>query len=453
MGDGSRIGESETAMQKIAIRHLGPVKEFTSDLLRMNLLIGEQATGKSTICKSVYFFRLIKEEIIAYLYDIATDRSMEPDNRLPRVLNRKIKEVFLELFGVSWYLDDKLHMRYDYAEEIYIQVSLSGEKKYLDVRYSPELNSRLLALEDELAARRQDAGRMDFSFVVQERERMHKEIRNRVNDIFRDFLSTYYIPAGRQLLVLLSRQKTKIDYDSIDLVNRRFMQFNESIQAHFDRGMGKVHEHFPLPERDFAAAEMAQELIRSLKGDYRSTKAGEYFIVDKTQRVPINYASSGQQELLWLLNQLYILLLRQECAFVIIEEPEAHIYPTLQKMVLEFITEFTNINKSKALVTTHSPYTLTVANVLHYSGRLARIIPGAAGDKAFQEILPAGKWIDPEQFTAWKLEQDGSVQPLVDVEYEDLRSSLIDDVSDEVERLYSKLYYYEVGHEENRQQE
>ena len=95
MGDGSRIGESETAMQKIAIRHLGPVKEFTSDLLRMNLLIGEQATGKSTICKSVYFFRLIKEEIIAYLYDIATDRSMEPDNRLPRVLNRKIKEVFL----------------------------------------------------------------------------------------------------------------------------------------------------------------------------------------------------------------------------------------------------------------------------------------------------------------------------------------------------------------------
>ena len=177
-------------MQKIAIRHLGPVKEFTSDLLRMNLLVGEQATGKSTISKSVYFFRMIKEEIIAYLYDIATDRSMDPANRLPRILNRKIKDVFLELFGVSWYLDDNLHMRYDYAEEIYIQISLSGEKKYLDVRYSPELNSRLLALEDELAARRRDAGRMDFSFVVQERERMHKEIRSRVNDIFKDFLST-----------------------------------------------------------------------------------------------------------------------------------------------------------------------------------------------------------------------------------------------------------------------
>ena len=33
-------------MQKIEIHHLGSVKEFTSDLLDMNLLIGEQATGK-----------------------------------------------------------------------------------------------------------------------------------------------------------------------------------------------------------------------------------------------------------------------------------------------------------------------------------------------------------------------------------------------------------------------
>ena len=81
-------------MQKIEIHHLGSVKEFISDLLDMNLLIGEQATGKSTVCKSVYFFRVIKEEIIAYLYDIATDRAFEKRNRLPKVLNKRYLHKF-----------------------------------------------------------------------------------------------------------------------------------------------------------------------------------------------------------------------------------------------------------------------------------------------------------------------------------------------------------------------
>lgn len=335
---------------------------------------------------------------------------------------------------------------------VYIEVFLSSEK-YLDVRYSPTLYEYLRDLEKALEMKRQNVGRMDFSFVAQERTRINREIRNRVNAIFKDYLSAYYIPAGRQLLVLLSRQRTKVEYDNIDLVNRRFMQFNESIQGYFDHGIKKAHEYYPSLERDFSAAEISQNLIRGLKGDYHNTRSGEYLIVDGEQRIPINYASSGQQELLWLLNQLYILMLRQERAFVIIEEPEAHIYPTLQKTVFEFIAEFANINGSKVLVTTHSPYTLTVANALYYGGHLARKIPGALEDETFQEILSARKFLYPEQFAAWKLAQDGSVQSLIDVEFGDLRSSLIDEVSGEIERLYSKLYYYEVEHEERQQEE
>ena len=119
----------ENSMQKIEIHHLGPIKEFTSDLLRMNLFIGEQATGKSTICKSVYFFRMIKEEIIACLYDIATDGKLVSKNRFLDVLHRKIRDTFLQLFGVSWYLDEKLYMRYDYTDDIYLEISFVDKQK------------------------------------------------------------------------------------------------------------------------------------------------------------------------------------------------------------------------------------------------------------------------------------------------------------------------------------
>ena len=71
------------------------------------------------------------------------------------------------------------------------------------------------------------------------------------------------------------------------------------------------------------------------------------------------------------MNFMYILLLRQENAFLIIEEPEAHIYPSLQKKIIEFITMFANLQDSGVLITTHSPYMLTVINNLYYAGVLS----------------------------------------------------------------------------------
>lgn len=58
--------------------------------------------------------------------------------------------------------------------------------------------------------------------------------------------------------------------------------------------------------------------------------------------------------MLWLLNQLYILMLKKEKAFVIIEEPEAHLYPGLQSKVVEFISYFANVNDSAIFITTHT---------------------------------------------------------------------------------------------------
>lgn len=434
-------------MQKISIKNLGPIKEFESELLKMNLLIGEQATGKSTICKCVYFFRTIKDEIVEYLYSIAIG-GVDPKSWFPRALSRRIKDMFIQLFGFSWNLDHSLDMRYDYGKDIYIRLSLGQhEKKYISIQYSQKLINAVQKLENDLDATMKHQNPMDFSFAAAERVRIHREIKNRVNAIFEDFSSTYYIPAGRQLLVLLSGQKTKIDYPNIDLVNRKFMQFNDGIQMQFEYGIESLHKYYPVSERKFDVSLISKRLIQGLKGDYRTTSSGEYLVIDEAHKVPINYASSGQQELLWLFNQLYVLMLREEPAFVIIEEPEAHLYPSLQYKVFEFITEFANLNNSSVLVTTHSPYMLTSANVLYYGGRLSQ---RENSGEALKKILNPSKYIYPDQFTAWKLNMGGTMESLVDEDYEELRSSLIDEVSEEIDRLYTKLYYYEGEHEKQK---
>lgn len=438
-------------MQYMKIQNLGPISDFEMDIKKINLLIGEQATGKSTISKSIYFFRSIKTELKKHLYLCATDLDYALNNQFPRALNKPMKDIFIQLFGYSWDLSQGLLMEFSFTDAISARVSLANGKnrrKYISINYSKPLVDAISELEISLQNSYYSNVNMQdfyFSFINAERARIHKEISDKINSLFEDPYETYYIPAGRQLLTLLASQKTKLDYDSIDLVNRKFMQFNESVQSNFRDGISNVHKFYPVPERKFDAPQIANEIKAGLKGDYHVVSGSERLVLESGDQIPVNYASSGQQELLWLYNQLYVLMLRAEAAFVIIEEPEAHLYPTLQKAVVEYIMQFANINHSQILVTTHSPYVLTTANVLFYAGRLGKESPNQ-----INRVLKKDKWISPDEFTAWKLTNNDGVtqsESLVNEEIQELNTSLIDEVSDSIGEAYTELFYLEVPHD------
>ena len=52
--------------------------------------------------------------------------------------------------------------------------------------------------------------------------------------------------------------------------------------------------------------------------------------VDNNHYVKINFASSGQQEIVWILNLLVYYLLTDHPVFFIIEEPESNLFPESQ---------------------------------------------------------------------------------------------------------------------------
>ena len=147
-------------MQKISIKNLGPIREFESDLLKMNLLIGEQATGKSTICKSVYFFRTIRDDIVDHLYLIAAMGLSEaqrpgiapidisnPKQQILYVLTHNIGEKFKQIFGTNSILNSDMKMTYDYGADIYISLSVAYDSFRVEIRYSDKLTNELKKLE------------------------------------------------------------------------------------------------------------------------------------------------------------------------------------------------------------------------------------------------------------------------------------------------------------------
>ena len=54
-------------MQKIIINNFGAVKNAEIDIKKVLILIGEQASGKSTIAKLIYFFRSLRDDLIVQI--------------------------------------------------------------------------------------------------------------------------------------------------------------------------------------------------------------------------------------------------------------------------------------------------------------------------------------------------------------------------------------------------
>ena len=448
-------------MQKIYIKNNGPVKEFEMEVGKFNLLIGEQATGKSTIAKSVYFFKNIKTKLTDYLTQIYDSNSynnvMQETTWFDKALKPELKNIFVKLFGYSWDLNPDFYMKYEYADERWIQIRLKrGERlrQYISISYSYTLMNEVKNLQTEVRGLYESKNSMEqasLALANEERRRNHKAIAHRVNTIFCDDKEIYYIPAGRSLLTVMSSNRAMMNsVANVDLITDTFMMLIDDVRKSFINGVKQAHLFFPVANRLFDVKDMSDLIIGIEKGEYFYSAGREFLKIEGSEQpVAINFASSGQQEILWLLNFIYVLMLRQERAFLIIEEPEAHIYPLLQKRIMEFIALFANLDDSGVFITTHSPYVLTVANNLYYAG----VLTEEGMEREVYKAVNKNYIIKKGELSAYKLlhipEQQGGKRyvKLLEEDEREINSALIDDVSLLVNKLYTTLYDIELDHE------
>lgn len=423
-------------MEKIRIKSLGPVSNFEMEIKKYNLFIGEQATGKSTISKAIYYFRTIKDIVISYFYQISLKGAKGHWDDLEDSLESELQDYFQDIFD---YIDNA-DIVYEYSAEIKTAVKMDSE--WIESGFSSRMQEFMCRIEAECIQFHQELRKKDktIEFLAEEKQRWYEEIEMRVNGLFGDSKKNYYIPAGRSMMSLMAKQKTYLNYGNMDIINRRFMQLIEGMQDNFDQGIKKAVSHFKGSEKKAEYENVADTIIEGLKGEYFFNSGKETILLQKSNKsIPIDYASSGQQEVLWLFNFLYILMLRKKESFVIIEEPEAHLYPKLQKQVIDFITEFLNLTNSSVLITTHSPYTLTCINNLFYAGSLYQ----KTKHEGIQKFM-GNKMIFPGELQALKLslaEDATYYEDIIDHDLMELKTELIDEVTDYISSEYTKLFY------------
>jgi ABC-type cobalamin/Fe3+-siderophores transport system ATPase subunit len=429
-------------MQKLTIHNFGPIRDADIHLHRFFVLIGPQSSGKSTIAKLVYFFLHVRDEVVNFVVESAEN------DLLPRAdiaLQKRLRARFLEFFGPTPQPRD-VFIRYEYAKNCFLDVTLDEERhRYVSLRFSPQMHRRIqdvlqqslgkLTRKPKSPGLISPAGRLASE---QERAKLVDVVRVNCNNIFGYSKELVFVPAGRSLLSTLSDQVQLIHPHLLDYPMRQFVESVNSTKVFFDRSLEDIiveRQALSTERLRFSAIRRAQSYVkRVLRGEYRYDKEGGKIQVNSRVYTKLSYASSGQQESVWILLILFLLVLEKSRALVIIEEPEAHLFPDAQKEIVEFIAYVFNEIQCDFLVTTHSPYVLASVNNLLYAKELA--LKGL-GEKV-EKVIPEGRWLSLQEVGGCFVGR-GSVEALRSSEIPSLKTELLDVVSNAINDEFEKL--------------
>lgn len=361
-------------MQRLIIDNFKQITHADIEVKDFLLLIGPQASGKSTIAKLIFFFKSIQQFYID-LFDVE-ERELSVKEVIVNY-NVSIIKKFQEYFSFTEIPDPSFKMMFYLSPRSGKQVYFNAVNNKVTVGYSQPLHNALMATTEKLLSLRRQSRSLiahDPSSEMKIRSEFYSRVAKESCDVFDDAKSGFYIPAGRNITVSFSEQFQMLFFGQLsdkqqalhiggneEEIIRDFMLHSKRLVDFFSNGYrDKMNNPFGHLVLNIAH--------KVLKGNYRNENGKESIMVDDKNAVSLGNASSGQQESIRIIQDLIYVLCTGVDTTRFIEEPEAHIYPEAQKLLIELMVLVANHCHTQMIVTTHSPYVLsTFNNMLYYT--------------------------------------------------------------------------------------
>lgn len=349
-------------MKTLIVRGFGPIKNIEIELKDINLFIGEQSVGKSTVAKII----TILTDHISLMSIIKNDIA-EWNRRLAKYNLDIYKE---DAYTIIYEMEDDhftFHFEIQFgALDVYI---LKNGEKIVDRKliFKEIVGSKIIYHNEAL----------DTYLKISENK--NGEYQKALENLMSNSL---YIPAER------------IIYSVIDNLLPALALTESSIPGNLLRFMIELQN----------AKSMYPEFDMPLLGvSYRKEDVDDYFVITSNHRkLPVSAASSGIQSTLPLLLVIHYAIRHKEYSTFVIEEPECNLFPEKQVELLEYILRLTKDEERTLTITTHSPYILSAINNYLYAGNLMKVVEHSSPNEILDE-LSNSTYISPEECSVYSL--------------------------------------------------
>lgn len=374
-------------MASLHIKHFGPIEDSTRiEFTPLMVLIGRQSSGKSTFMKVLCFCRWIEKRVMVSTDDIINQYTH---------YGRFVKE--LKQFH---------RLNDDYFKK---NTSIEYEGDTITIEYRGGTNPKINRKSD-FAQRRYNS-------------------------------KICYIPAERNLVSALQN------------IDRAYKATERDVLFNF------IYEW----DEAKSPSTKSNPYRLSVTGDFSyANKSGNDFIIrNDGTKSPAFYASSGIQSVTPLDVMSHYMMsqvgkrapmsmsdlnaiqepnskrLSYQSAQVFIEEPEQNLYPESQRLIiLSLVKALAEAQKKESepsmiMLTTHSPYILSVINVLLSAS-------AASSKESGKGIIDSTLLLNPSDVSGYFINEDGIFKSIVDEDLQMLDGMQLDGVSDWVEDKISQ---------------
>ncbi len=388
-------------MERLKLKNFGPVTSLDIKLKKINVFIGEQGVGKSSVAKVLSCMR---DVFLCSL--IAMDESTDV-----------VMEIF-KVYGIHEYFRDDTEIEYCGGHGLIVGFN-DGKFSINHKKWGKEeCGKRLMkvcsvALSMTLKKLGYEDGQ-DLSEVM----RKHSKV---IAPVLRTSL---YCPAERNLAGAMSSSLASMIVANIPLPECLL-----EYMSIFERAKNAC------PSYDVAAL--------GLKTVNENGVCK--LCIEGRDALPLQYCSSGLQSVIPMLMSIDYCLENRFFNCFAIEEPELNLFPTNQRRLLHYLITKTNAADrgiSSLDLTTHSPYVLSILNNLIFAGNILGKYPGLK--EQVNEILPNGCSVTPGDIAAFSLNRpDGGVAYCTDI-IDDatglIKANYLDAVSDTISRDFRALH-------------
>jgi len=397
----------------LEIENFLSINHIKWEFSQFNIITGDMGAGKSICIKLLKFFEDIITDLLILPYEDFLD------NLDVGKFYKKLIDEFIGIFdfdkfdsNVQPVFEIRYSLSYD-SEEFEVIISCKGGTD-LNIK-SLYLKKILNEWAEYFQNKKESNSIISPDGFAEAKMYLYTELRKKFDGYFP--MATTFVPASRAALAIGSSHT--------DIYLKKYKELIDVMPRYKSRNLDLTK--------------------KILKADIKIEDRLLYLVSDDGRKVPIAKASSGQQEI------VYVLLLLDKLGnfnyyygthqSLFIEEPEAHLFPLEQKQTIELIVHMFNIlkgngNSVRFFITTHSPYILDSLNNILNKGNLLRTYEGK--EERINNAIDIPH-LYADEVSAYSIRINGNGESMLDEEKNHLYSEKISEISNVINEVTTKL--------------
>lgn len=418
-------------MERIIIKNIGPIRQADFGINKVNVFIGPQSSGKSTIAKIVSFCQWLEKYIIINQGAETIDRDF-------------FKNQLLSFHGFNKFFKENSYIEYE-SENILFKFN---NIQSFDIILKDGFKNGVMNKVAYIPSERNILSMPNISTFQME------------NNYIRSFMFDW--------LGMRSKYNSSHSYSILNLgVNYyydekrgdiiRLVDGNELILSEASSGLqalipmlvyiNYVTKWIYENDADISYDKYTSLQKALLKDVFKENEAE--FNLDEALKIPevranINSLLNRMSKLSEMkssdgnaVTELIERIGKPHSTKLTIEEGEMNIFPSTQYELVKAVIGALNFERGDTLLlTTHSPYIMTSLNNLIQAGNSYKENPETLS--TIDAIIPKACWLNYSDVNAWKVD-NGIITSIKDDEYQLISSDALDEASEKISGDFSKL--------------